>query len=183
MRLIYVYHFSILSNPEVLRHLQTLQNTILQPHAEMDVEKLRKLQEMKQQEDEFDKHLAQTVPVCVAVGIFCLNKKRVWFAELAFRFGVRIQVKLKLTEHLAELFLTVDRYVSTSAGLQNCSIGLRYATISRGCNYWVRGWICWSTSWWCRGCFWLQNIDLNVTLRKQFMCIFFHCLGNWTMCW
>lgn len=26
-------------------------------------EKMRKLQQMKQQEDEFDKHLAQTVPV------------------------------------------------------------------------------------------------------------------------
>jgi hypothetical protein len=26
-------------------------------------EKLRKLQEMKQQEEEFDKHLAQTLPV------------------------------------------------------------------------------------------------------------------------
>lgn len=30
---------------------------------EMDMDKMRKLQEMKQQEDEFDKHLAQTVPV------------------------------------------------------------------------------------------------------------------------
>lgn len=30
---------------------------------EMDLDKIRKLQEMKQQEDEFDKHLAQTVPV------------------------------------------------------------------------------------------------------------------------
>lgn len=29
-------------------------------------EKMRKLQQMKQQEEEFDKHLAQTVPVCVA---------------------------------------------------------------------------------------------------------------------
>lgn len=27
-------------------------------------EKMRKLQQMKQQEEEFDKHLAQTVPVC-----------------------------------------------------------------------------------------------------------------------
>lgn len=30
---------------------------------EMDMDKMRKLQEMKQQEEEFDKHLAQTVPV------------------------------------------------------------------------------------------------------------------------
>lgn len=30
---------------------------------EIDVDKMRKLQEMKQQEEEFDKHLAQTVPV------------------------------------------------------------------------------------------------------------------------
>lgn len=33
-----------------------------QQQLEME-EKLRKLQEMKQQEEEFDKHLAQTVPV------------------------------------------------------------------------------------------------------------------------
>lgn len=33
------------------------------PPPEMDMDKMRKLQEMKQQEDEFDKHLAQTVPV------------------------------------------------------------------------------------------------------------------------
>uniref|UniRef100_A0A1Y1L5G9 RRM domain-containing protein n=1 Tax=Photinus pyralis TaxID=7054 RepID=A0A1Y1L5G9_PHOPY len=54
---------SLLSNPEVLRQLQTLQQSITQSqHQEMDIEKLRKLQEMKQQEEEFDKHLAQTVP-------------------------------------------------------------------------------------------------------------------------
>lgn len=35
-----------------------------QQHQEMDIDTLRKLQEMKQQEEEFDKHLAQTVPVC-----------------------------------------------------------------------------------------------------------------------
>lgn len=29
----------------------------------LDEEKMRKLREMKQQEEEFDKHLAQTVPV------------------------------------------------------------------------------------------------------------------------
>ena len=29
-------------------------------------EKMRKLQQMKQQEEEFDKHLAQTVPVSIA---------------------------------------------------------------------------------------------------------------------
>ncbi|KAF5273429.1 hypothetical protein FQA39_LY07446 [Lamprigera yunnana] len=54
---------SLLSNPEVLRQLQTLQQSMSQSqHQEMDLEKLRKLQEMKQQEEEFDKHLAQTVP-------------------------------------------------------------------------------------------------------------------------
>ncbi|KAK4883606.1 hypothetical protein RN001_006925 [Aquatica leii] len=53
---------SLLSNPEVLRQLQTLQQSLSQTHQEMDLEKLRKLQEMKQQEEEFDKHLAQTVP-------------------------------------------------------------------------------------------------------------------------
>lgn len=57
----------MLSNPEVLRQLQTLQNSLLQhgAHTEVDLEKLRKLQEMKQQEEEFDKHLAQTVPVSI----------------------------------------------------------------------------------------------------------------------
>lgn len=54
---------SLLSNPEVLRQLQTLQQTLSQSGPEIDLEKLRKLQEMKQQEEEFDKHLAQTVPV------------------------------------------------------------------------------------------------------------------------
>ncbi|XP_022903762.2 SR-related and CTD-associated factor 4 [Onthophagus taurus] len=55
---------NLLSNPEVLKQLQTLQNSMLQhgQHQEIDLEKLRKLHEMKQQEDEFDKHLAQTVP-------------------------------------------------------------------------------------------------------------------------
>lgn len=65
------FFFSLLTNPEVLRQLQTLQQTManaVQPqNQEMDMDKLRKLQEMKQQEDEFDKHLAQTVPVSFAV--------------------------------------------------------------------------------------------------------------------
>jgi len=52
---------------KVLRHIHTLQQT-MQSNAsssqlEME-EKMRKLQQMKQQEEEFDKHLAQTVPVC-----------------------------------------------------------------------------------------------------------------------
>ncbi|XP_066141951.1 SR-related and CTD-associated factor 4 isoform X1 [Euwallacea fornicatus] len=55
---------SLLTNPEVLRQLQTLQSTLAGavsgPEAEND--RLRKLHEMKMQEDEFDKHLAQTVP-------------------------------------------------------------------------------------------------------------------------
>lgn len=54
---------SLLTNPEVLRQLQTLQQTMaLAQDALQDPDKIRKLQEMKQQEDEFDKHLAQTVP-------------------------------------------------------------------------------------------------------------------------
>ncbi|XP_044760974.1 SR-related and CTD-associated factor 4-like isoform X2 [Coccinella septempunctata] len=52
---------SLLTNPEVVRQLQTLQQTMALAQ-EVDTEKLRKLQEMKQQEEEFDKHLAQTVP-------------------------------------------------------------------------------------------------------------------------
>lgn len=55
----------LLTNPEVLRQLQTLQQTMQgtgQSQQEME-EKVRKLQLMKQQEEEFDKHLAQTVPV------------------------------------------------------------------------------------------------------------------------
>ncbi|XP_072386633.1 uncharacterized protein Isha isoform X2 [Diabrotica undecimpunctata] len=55
---------SLLTNPEVLRQLQTLQQTManaVQPQ-EVDMDRARKMQEMKQQEEEFDKHLAQTVP-------------------------------------------------------------------------------------------------------------------------
>ncbi|KAL1491618.1 hypothetical protein ABEB36_012189 [Hypothenemus hampei] len=57
---------NLLTNPEVLRQLQTLQNTLAgavnAPVQDLDADRLRKLQEMKMQEDEFDKHLAQTVP-------------------------------------------------------------------------------------------------------------------------
>ncbi|KAG5885789.1 hypothetical protein JTB14_031223 [Gonioctena quinquepunctata] len=54
---------SLLTNPEVLRQLQTLQQTMVSAaQPEVDQDKMRKMQEMKQQEDEFDKHLAQTVP-------------------------------------------------------------------------------------------------------------------------
>lgn len=56
--------YSLLANPEVLRQLQTLQQTMANAQQqEIDMDKMRKLQEMKQQEEEFDKHLAQTVPV------------------------------------------------------------------------------------------------------------------------
>lgn len=55
---------NLLTNPEVLRQLQTIQQTMTAGQTgELDIDKLRKLQEMKQQEEEFDKHLAQTVPV------------------------------------------------------------------------------------------------------------------------
>lgn len=61
----------MLSNPEVLRQLQTLQQTMSQQtHQDMDIDKIRKLQEMKQQEEEFDKHLAQTVPVSGLLKVF-----------------------------------------------------------------------------------------------------------------
>uniref|UniRef100_A0A023EYD6 Putative rna polymerase ii c-terminal domain-binding protein ra4 n=1 Tax=Triatoma infestans TaxID=30076 RepID=A0A023EYD6_TRIIF len=54
---------TILSNPEVLRQLQTLQQQMSsrQQQAEME-DKMRRLQEMRHQEEEFDKHLAQTLP-------------------------------------------------------------------------------------------------------------------------
>lgn len=74
--IIFVYNFpvnntiflnSLLSNPEVMRQLQTLQQQLgQQQQIEME-EKMRKLQEMKQQEEEFDKHLAQTVPVGINI--------------------------------------------------------------------------------------------------------------------
>lgn len=54
----------LLTNPEVLRQLQTLQQTMQTGQSQQEMEeKMRKLQQMKQQEEEFDKHLAQTVPV------------------------------------------------------------------------------------------------------------------------
>ncbi|CAH1402332.1 unnamed protein product [Nezara viridula] len=57
---------TILSNPEVLRHLQTLQqqmsNRKQEPTQEEIEDKMRRLQEMRHQEEEFDKHLAQTLP-------------------------------------------------------------------------------------------------------------------------
>lgn len=40
-----------------------MQGNMSSSQHEME-EKMRKLQQMKQQEEEFDKHLAQTVPVC-----------------------------------------------------------------------------------------------------------------------
>lgn len=60
-----------------MRQLQTLQQTMALAQ-ETDTEKLRKLQEMKQQEEEFDKHLAQTVPVSlinIAILIILKNFK------------------------------------------------------------------------------------------------------------
>ncbi|XP_060525913.1 SR-related and CTD-associated factor 4 [Cylas formicarius] len=55
---------SLLTNPEVLRQLQTLQTSLtgMNPSAEMDPDKIKKLHEMRIQEEEFDRHLAQTVP-------------------------------------------------------------------------------------------------------------------------
>ncbi|KAK6636800.1 hypothetical protein RUM43_010463 [Polyplax serrata] len=57
---------NILQNPEILRQLTALQQQMSQHQLrqqQLEVEeKMRKLKEMKQQEEEFDKHLAQTVP-------------------------------------------------------------------------------------------------------------------------
>lgn len=59
----FLLNYSLLANPVVLRQLQTLQMSVShQQQVEME-DKVRRLHEMKQQEAEFDKHLAQTVPV------------------------------------------------------------------------------------------------------------------------
>lgn len=59
-----------MQNPEILRQLTALQQQMSQHQLrqqQLDIEeKMRKLKEMKQQEEEFDKHLAQTVPVSIA---------------------------------------------------------------------------------------------------------------------
>lgn len=68
------YFFSILQNPEILRQLTALQQQMSQHQLrqqQLEVEeKMRKLKEMKQQEEAFDKHLAQTVPVSMGFLIF-----------------------------------------------------------------------------------------------------------------
>lgn len=59
---------SILQNPEILRSLTAIQQHMSQAQLrqqQMEEEKMKKLREMKQQEEEFDKHLAQTVPVSI----------------------------------------------------------------------------------------------------------------------
>lgn len=56
-------NYSLLANPVVLRQLQTLQMSVSHQHQVEMEDKVRRLHEMKQQEAEFDKHLAQTVPV------------------------------------------------------------------------------------------------------------------------
>lgn len=56
----------MLQNPDVLRSLSNLKQIMSQAQGKqhpLDEEKARKLREMKQQEEKFDKHLAQTVPV------------------------------------------------------------------------------------------------------------------------
>ena len=79
---------SILSNPEILRQLQNLQQ------MQQEEEKRRKLEEMKQQEEEFDKHLAQTVPVserlvCLVLMSLCFSKGLIVFAETSVRRRLR----------------------------------------------------------------------------------------------
>lgn len=69
---IIIFCYSILSNPEVIRQLQTLQQQMSQQKQDIE-EKMRKLQEMKQQEEEFDKHLAQTVPVLNSFFLFIFH--------------------------------------------------------------------------------------------------------------
>lgn len=52
-----------------------MQSNASSSQLEME-EKMRKLQQMKQQEEEFDKHLAQTVPVRYSdnfIFIFCIT--------------------------------------------------------------------------------------------------------------
>lgn len=81
LKIIYIYYiFSILQNPEILRQLTALQQQMSQHQLrqqQLEVEeKMRKLKEMKQQEEEFDKHLAQTIPVSyfslfTALSYFC----------------------------------------------------------------------------------------------------------------
>lgn len=46
---------------------------------EMDMDKMRKLQEMKQQEEEFDKHLAQTVPVSIKIYSITISLLNIFF--------------------------------------------------------------------------------------------------------
>lgn len=70
----------------MLRQLQTLQQTMTGgQQGEMDMDKLRKLQEMKQQEEEFDKHLAQTVPVSFYCFLFSLFYFFFNFSESSIR--------------------------------------------------------------------------------------------------
>lgn len=60
---------------KVLRQLQTLQQTmqgnVSSSQHEME-EKIRKLQQMKQQEEEFDKHLAQAVSVSSYANVYII---------------------------------------------------------------------------------------------------------------
>lgn len=69
--------FRILSNPDVMRQLQTLQaqmtaqqvstaqNYLKQTEFEETKRKLLEFEMMKQQEEEFDKHLAHLAPVSI----------------------------------------------------------------------------------------------------------------------
>jgi len=61
-----------------MRQLQNLQQQMGQQQQHEVEEKLRKLQEMKQQEEEFDKHLAQTVPVSVSYSFASYMLLRTW---------------------------------------------------------------------------------------------------------
>lgn len=62
-------------------------------------EKMRKLQQMKQQEEEFDKHLAQTVPVsCLNNSYFCyivVNDLIIFFFLSISESSICIWVRIK----------------------------------------------------------------------------------------
>lgn len=77
----------ILSNPEVLRHLQTLQQQMstrkTDPAQDEMEEKMRRLQEMRHQEEEFDKHLAQTLPVSILKQLCCNCMVPIMHIEIA----------------------------------------------------------------------------------------------------
>lgn len=60
-----------------------MQNNASSSQLEME-EKMRKLQQMKQQEEEFDKHLAQTVPVSCSDNFLIFYISRLLYIKFFF---------------------------------------------------------------------------------------------------